>query len=56
VVGAKLANVLGFQPDRGVMEAVLDIWDALERGQFGDAPECDPLLFNSRWLQQHLAA
>ena len=52
VDGEKIARVLGFRPERGVAQAVLEIWDALERGDFGDEPESDARYFNIRWLKE----
>jgi len=43
--------VLGFRAERGTGDAVLAIWDALERGDFGAEPERDSRYFNIRWLQ-----
>jgi nucleoside-diphosphate-sugar epimerase len=54
VTGEKIANRLGFRADRGTSEAVLAIWDALERGEYGLEPERDPRFFNIRWLQDHV--
>jgi nucleoside-diphosphate-sugar epimerase len=51
VDGDKITKALGFRPERGVAQAVLEIWDALERGEFGDEPENDPRYFNIRWLK-----
>jgi nucleoside-diphosphate-sugar epimerase len=51
VLGDKITNALGFRPGRGVREAVLPIWDALERGEFGTEPENDARYFNIRWLK-----
>jgi nucleoside-diphosphate-sugar epimerase len=53
VVGDKITKVLGFRAERGTMGSVLEIWDALERGDFGDQPEDDPAYFNIRWLKKH---
>jgi nucleoside-diphosphate-sugar epimerase len=55
VVGDKITEMLGFKADRGVAEGVLAIWDALERGEFGSAPENDPRFFNIRWLKDSFA-
>jgi nucleoside-diphosphate-sugar epimerase len=55
VDGEKITKVLGFKPERGVAEATLDIWDALERGEFGIEPENDPRYFNIRWLKETVA-
>src|SRR3954469_1095003 len=52
VDGQKITKALGFQPDRGVAEATLEIWDALERGEFGTEPENDQRYFNIRWLKE----
>ena len=51
VSGDKIADALGFRPERGVTEAVTTIWDALERGDFGPEPERDPRFFNIQWLK-----
>src|SRR5215213_8200676 len=37
----KITQALGFRPERGVADAVLEIWDALERGDLGSEPEKD---------------
>src|SRR5215216_2259731 len=55
VDGEKITRTLGFKPERGVAEAVLEIWDALERGDFGDEPENDARYFNIRWLKDTVA-
>jgi nucleoside-diphosphate-sugar epimerase len=52
VDGEKITKALGFRPERGVAQAVLEIWDALERGDFGDEPENDLRYFNIRWLKE----
>jgi nucleoside-diphosphate-sugar epimerase len=52
VSGEKIQQTLGFSADRGVTEAVVTIWDALERGEFGLEPETDPRFFNIRWLKE----
>ena len=51
VDGDKITKTLGFRPERGVAQAALEIWDALERGEFGVEPENDPRYFNIRWLK-----
>jgi nucleoside-diphosphate-sugar epimerase len=56
VDGSRLAAVEGMRLDRGTTDAVLEIWDALERGDFGPSPEHDPRYFNIRHLREHLAA
>ncbi len=53
VLGDKLRDELGFKAERGATKAVLEIWDALEAGQFGPAPQDDPRYFNIRWLRLH---
>lgn len=53
VLGEKMARDLGFLAERGTTRAVLDIWDALERGDYGKAPQDDPSFFNIRWLKEH---
>jgi len=52
VDGEKITKALGFRPERGVAQAVLEIWDALEQGEFGDEPENDLRYFNIRWLKE----
>jgi nucleoside-diphosphate-sugar epimerase len=51
VDGDKITRTLGFKPERGVAQAVLEMWDALERGEFGDEPENEARYFNIRWLK-----
>ena len=55
VDGEKITRALGFKPERGAAQAALEIWDALERGEFGAEPENDPRYFNIRWLKGTLA-
>ncbi len=55
VDGEKITKALGFRPERGVAQATLEIWDALERGEFGTEPENDPRYFNIRWLKETMA-
>jgi nucleoside-diphosphate-sugar epimerase len=55
VDGEKITKVLGFRPERGIAQATLEIWDALERGAFGNEPENDPRYFNIRWLKDTIA-
>jgi nucleoside-diphosphate-sugar epimerase len=55
VDGDKITRTLGFKPERGVAQAALEIWDALERGEFGDEPENDARYFNIRWLKDTYA-
>ena len=56
VDGDKITRTLGFKPERGVAQAVLEMWDALERGEFGDEPENEARYFNIRWLKDTYAA
>jgi hypothetical protein len=56
VSGDKLANVVGFRPHRTVTDAVLHIWDALERGDFGENPQTDSRFFNINWLKENMPA
>lgn len=51
VDGEKITKALGFRAERGVAQATLEIWDALERGEYGVEPENDPRYFNIRWLK-----
>jgi nucleoside-diphosphate-sugar epimerase len=53
VLADKVEEELGFKTERGATQAVLEIWDALEAGRFGSAPEEDPRYFNIRWLRLH---
>lgn len=53
VLGDKIERELGFRAERGTTQAVLEIWDALEAGQFGEAPQDDPSYFNIRWFKTH---
>ena len=56
VGGDKIKQALGFSADRGVAEAVVAIYDALERGDFGLEPDKDPRFFNIRWLKETVMA
>jgi nucleoside-diphosphate-sugar epimerase len=55
VDGEKITKALGFRPERGVAPATLEMWDALERGEFGGEPENDARYFNIRWLKDTFA-
>ncbi len=55
VDGSKITKALGFRAERGVAQAVLEIWDALERGDFGEDPGNDLRYFNIRWLKAMMA-
>jgi nucleoside-diphosphate-sugar epimerase len=52
VDGEKITKALGFRAERGVAQGVLEIWDALERGDLGSEPENDSRYFNIRWLKE----
>jgi nucleoside-diphosphate-sugar epimerase len=45
----------GSGPSEGWPKAALEIYDALERGDFGSEPENDPRFFNIRWLKETMA-
>ena len=55
VDGSKVTKVLGFRPERGMTHGALEIYDALERGDFGSEPENDSRFFNIRWLKETMA-
>src|SRR5215213_4732821 len=55
VDGDKVTKALGFRPERGVAQSALEIYDALERGDFGSEPENDSRFFNIRWLKETMA-
>ena len=55
VDGDKVTKALGFRPERGVAQSALEIYDALERGDFGSEPESDSRYFNIRWLKETMA-
>ena len=52
VDGSKVTRVLGLRPERGMTQGALEIYDALERGDFGSEPESDSRYFNIRWLKE----
>jgi nucleoside-diphosphate-sugar epimerase len=54
VDGEKITKSIGFRPERGTSQSVLDIWDALERGDFGKEPEKNSGFFNIRWCKENL--
>ena len=56
VSGEKIARTLGFSADRGTADAVIAMWEALERGDFGPEPDRDPRYFNIRWLKETVMA
>jgi nucleoside-diphosphate-sugar epimerase len=53
VLGEKLEKELGFTAERGATQAIMEIWEALESGKFGEDPANDPRLFNIRWFKQN---
>ena len=55
VDGSKVTKALGLRPERGITEGALEIYDALERGDFGSEPEKDSRFFNIRWLKEMMA-
>src|SRR5919205_1080612 len=55
VDGSKVTRVLGLRPERGMTQGALEIYDALERGDFGSEPENDSRYFNIRWLKETMA-
>ena len=55
VLADKMEHELGFRAERGTTKAVLDIWDGLEAGTFGERPQENPVYFNIRWFKQHAA-
>ena len=52
VSGERIARDLGFRAERGTTKAVLEIWDNLEQGVYGEDPTRDPVYFNIRWFEQ----
>jgi nucleoside-diphosphate-sugar epimerase len=50
VDGAKLSKAAGITLSRGMQDAILDIWDSLDRGLFGLEPDDNPLFFNVKQL------
>jgi nucleoside-diphosphate-sugar epimerase len=56
VLGEKMERELGFRAERGTTRAVLDIWDGLAEGRYGDAPQDDAGFFNIRWFKARLPA
>jgi nucleoside-diphosphate-sugar epimerase len=52
VLGDKMESELGFRAERGTTKAVLDIWDGLERGVYGEKPQENPAHFNIRWFKE----
>lgn len=56
VDGRRLTEATGIHAARGTTEAVLELWDALERGDYGAAPAADNRYFNLRHLRERIAA
>jgi nucleoside-diphosphate-sugar epimerase len=56
VLGDKMARDLGFLAERGTTRSVLDIWDNLERGAYGDKPQDNSSFFNIRWFKERSLA
>ena len=52
VVGDKIERTLGFRPERGTKQSILEIWNALKEKKFGDLPQEDPQFFNIKWFKQ----
>lgn len=53
VLADKMEHELGFRAERGTTKAVLDIWDGLEAGAYGERPQENPVYFNIRWFKEH---
>lgn len=53
VLGNRIGDALGFHAERGITQAVLEMWDALESGRFGADPAADSWFFNLRWFKEH---
>jgi len=56
VDGSRIAADIGFRAERGTTQAVLEMWDALEQGRFGRAPEQDASYFNIRRVRDLLSS
>ena len=54
VLGHAIERDLGFRAERGTTKAILEIWDGLEAGTFGERPDENPAYFNIRWLKEHV--
>lgn len=52
VHGDLLGDKIGFHAERGATYGVLEIWDALEAGLFGENPYENPWYFNIRWFKE----
>ncbi|OFW19985.1 MAG: hypothetical protein A3H97_22480 [Acidobacteria bacterium RIFCSPLOWO2_02_FULL_65_29] len=52
VLADKIEKQLGFRAERGTTKAVLEIWDGLEAGEFGERPYDNPAFFNIRWFKE----
>lgn len=53
VLGDKIEQELGYRAEHGTTKAVLEIWDALEQGVYGERPQDNPAFFNIRWFKEH---
>ncbi len=56
VDGSRMTSDLGFRAERGTTQAVIEMWDALERGDFGARPEDDATYFNIRRVRELLSS
>jgi nucleoside-diphosphate-sugar epimerase len=54
VLGHAIERDLGFRAERGTTKAILEIWDGLEAGTYGERPDENSAYFNIRWLKEHL--
>ena len=52
VSAEKCKTRLGLEAKNGVSKAVINIWNRLEKGEFGDNPLKDDKYFNIRWLME----
>lgn len=55
VDGYRITDDLGFRPERGVRGAVLEVWDSIQTGRYGDEPWNDDRYYNIRTMQKVLA-
>lgn len=51
VSAEKCKTRLGLEAKLGVAKAVVDIWNRLEKGEFGSSPLEDKKFFNLKWLE-----
>ena len=52
VSAEKCKSRLGLEAKLGVSRAVIDIWDRLEAGEFGNSPLEDKKYFNIKWMTE----